>query len=421
MLGILAAFHEDSDLSPAESMFGSQLVLLGQFVDTAESSSSSFLVQTAMAGRSPLPTLHNFSPAMTSLPELLLLACFVLVHIDCAQLPVTLLYDRPFSVLEWPRHFFFLKIGDWTHKVSMLHLKLAWTLADKEQVPLVMRSQWIFSDGAAAAIMPRRGKHAHLRQPAHHLPSGGWSSLDGRQFQQGFAILWYPHRCWRLFSSPYTPSTTQRCRRRGASSQPDFAGHKQIKLLACPPPPPALLWPHPSRWPEAIPSPPSLLLTVTEPCSPAGSAESPVLECLPSSHLTERLNSHLHYGQPSSTCTTSATPQQQHTTHKSNRLVEHFHRRLKNALCTKAATANWCDHLPWVMLGILVAFHEDNVFSPAKSMFGSQVFLLGQFVDTAESPSSSFQVQTTMAGRSPLPTLHNFSSAIARACQSCCC
>jgi len=171
-------------------MFGSELVLTGQFLNTAESPSSFFLVQTATAGHSPLPTLHNFSPAMTSLPDLLLLTRFVLVHIDCAQLPVTPLYDRPFSVLEWPRHFFLLTIGDRTDKVSMLHLKLAWTLADKEQVPLVMRSQWIFSDGAAAAIMPRRGKHAHLRQPAHHLPSGGWSSLDGRQFQQVSAILW---------------------------------------------------------------------------------------------------------------------------------------------------------------------------------------------------------------------------------------
>jgi hypothetical protein len=58
--------------------------------------------------------------------------------------------------------------------------------------------------------------HAHLRQPAHHL--------DGRLFQQRSAILWCPHRWARLFSSPYTPSTTQGCRRCGASLQPDFAG-----------------------------------------------------------------------------------------------------------------------------------------------------------------------------------------------------
>ncbi len=117
-------------------MFGSQLVLPGQIVGTAESPSSSFLVQTTMAGRSPLPTLHNFSPAMTCLPELLILACFVLVHIDCAQLPVTPLYDLPFSILERSTHFFLLQIGDWSHwtnKVSMLCLKPAWSPVDTKQ------------------------------------------------------------------------------------------------------------------------------------------------------------------------------------------------------------------------------------------------------------------------------------------------
>jgi hypothetical protein len=101
-------------------------------------------------------------------------------------------------------------------------------------VPPPMCSQWIFSDGPAAAIMPRHGKHAHLRQPAHHLLSGGWSSLDGRQFQQGSAILWCLHRCPWLFSSLDTPSTTQGCRRWVASSQPDFAGHmaKSVTLMA---------------------------------------------------------------------------------------------------------------------------------------------------------------------------------------------
>jgi hypothetical protein len=121
MLGILAAFHEDRDFCPAESMFGSQLVLPGQFVDIAESQSSSFLVQTAMAGRSPLLMLHNCSPAMT-IARVVAASPFVLVHIDCAQLPVIPLYDRPFSILERSTHFFLLKVGDGTNKVSMLQL-----------------------------------------------------------------------------------------------------------------------------------------------------------------------------------------------------------------------------------------------------------------------------------------------------------
>ncbi len=175
----------------------------------------------------PLPTADApiFLTSHDNLPELLLLTCFVLVYIDCAQLPVTPLYGRPFSVLEWSTHFFLLKLGDRTNKVSMLHLKLAWTLADTEQV-LCRCSASRFSVMAQLQQSCLDVASMLHWQPAHHLPSGGWSYLDWRQFQQGSAILWYPHRCARLFSSPYTPSTTQRCRWRGASSQPDFAGHK---------------------------------------------------------------------------------------------------------------------------------------------------------------------------------------------------
>ncbi len=36
MLGIRSTFREDSEFSPAEAVLGTQLVLPGQFVDTAE-------------------------------------------------------------------------------------------------------------------------------------------------------------------------------------------------------------------------------------------------------------------------------------------------------------------------------------------------------------------------------------------------
>jgi hypothetical protein len=55
MLGIRATFPDDSEFSPAEAVLGLQLVLLGQFVNTDEWLSPSFLedLQTAMAGCSP--------------------------------------------------------------------------------------------------------------------------------------------------------------------------------------------------------------------------------------------------------------------------------------------------------------------------------------------------------------------------------
>jgi hypothetical protein len=61
MLGIRASFREDSKFSPAEAVFGSQLILPGQFVNAAKSPLSSFLsdLPTTMTGRPPLPMRHN--------------------------------------------------------------------------------------------------------------------------------------------------------------------------------------------------------------------------------------------------------------------------------------------------------------------------------------------------------------------------
>ena len=87
MLGIRASFREDSEFSPAEAVFGSQLILPGHFINTAESPLPSFLsdLQPTMTVRLPSPTQHNSAPAPSTLPEELLLARFVLVRRDGAQ------------------------------------------------------------------------------------------------------------------------------------------------------------------------------------------------------------------------------------------------------------------------------------------------------------------------------------------------
>jgi transposase InsO family protein len=74
---------------------------------------------------------------------------------------------------------------------------------------------------------------------------------------------------------------------------------------------------------------------------------------------------------------------------QSNGLVERSHRRLKDALRSRAAAADWQDH-PWVLLGIRAAVREDSEFSLAEAVYGSQLILPGQFINTAESPSPSF-------------------------------
>ena len=98
MLGIRASFREDSEFSLAEAVFGSQLILPGQFIITAESPSPSFLsdLQTTMTSHPPPPTRHNVAPAPSTLPEELLLARFVLVRRDGAQPPLSPIYDGPY-------------------------------------------------------------------------------------------------------------------------------------------------------------------------------------------------------------------------------------------------------------------------------------------------------------------------------------
>ncbi len=56
---------------------------------------------------------------------------------------------------------------------------------------------------------------------------------------------------------------------------------------------------------------------------------------------------------------------------QSNGLVERFHRRLKDALRSRAATADWNDHLPWVLLGIRTAFRENSEISPTEGAAAS--------------------------------------------------
>jgi hypothetical protein len=159
MLGIRSAWREDSEFSPAEAVFGSQLVLPGQFLSTPEPPSPTFLrdFQGVLAGRSPLPTSHHTTPLPTSLPEELLLSRFVLVRRDAVQPPLSPLYDGPYLVLERSLHFFKLQIGSRIDTVSTHRLKPCRTPED-----------------AQAAEPPRRGRPPTAVKPAvvRHQLSG---------------------------------------------------------------------------------------------------------------------------------------------------------------------------------------------------------------------------------------------------------
>jgi hypothetical protein len=150
LLGMRTAWSEDSEFSPSEAVFGSQLVLPGQFLSAPESPSPSFLqdFQGVLASRSPLQTHHHNTPAPTALPEDLLLSRFVLVRHDAVQPPLSPLYDGPFLVVERSLHFFKLQIGTKVETVSTHRLKPCHAPQD-----------------AQAAEPPRRGRPPNVVKP----------------------------------------------------------------------------------------------------------------------------------------------------------------------------------------------------------------------------------------------------------------
>jgi hypothetical protein len=163
LLGIRTAFREDSEFSPAEAVYGSQLVLAGQFINTAASLSPTFLreLQTTMTSRPPPPARHNSAQAPSALPEELLLARFVLVCRDGAQPPLSPIYDGPYRVLERSNHFFLLEMGDRTDKVSTLRLKAARTPVDTEPAKPLRRGRPFAHVPPVHAPPPKQRRQPH--------------------------------------------------------------------------------------------------------------------------------------------------------------------------------------------------------------------------------------------------------------------
>jgi hypothetical protein len=153
LLGFRTAWRDDSDFSPSEAVFGSQLVLPGQFLSAPEPPSPSFIkdFQGVLAGRKPLQTAHHTTPSPTSLPEDLLLASYVLVRHDAVQPPLSPLYDGPFLVVERSLHFFKLQMGSRVEVVSTHRLKPCHAPQEVQ-----------------AAEQPRRGGPPNAAKPVSH-------------------------------------------------------------------------------------------------------------------------------------------------------------------------------------------------------------------------------------------------------------
>ncbi len=125
LLGLRAAAREVDGSTPAQAVFGSPLILPGQFLDSPELPFNIFLEQFSktLSDAEHTATRHNTAAARRPPPQLphdLARAPTVFVRQD-GHIPP--LYDGPYTVIRCSLHHFMLRIGDKEDKVSTLQLK----------------------------------------------------------------------------------------------------------------------------------------------------------------------------------------------------------------------------------------------------------------------------------------------------------
>jgi hypothetical protein len=138
LMGLRAAPREDGGSTPAQEVFGTPLILPGQFLDSPEIPPKIFLEQFsktlsaaehAAAARRPGPRTNGVREAgrprtaAPRLPDDLARAPTAFVRRDGHVPPLQPLYDGPYAVVRRSLHDFTLRIGDKEDKVSTLRLK----------------------------------------------------------------------------------------------------------------------------------------------------------------------------------------------------------------------------------------------------------------------------------------------------------
>ena len=118
LLGIRTAQKEDTGFSPAEIVYGTDLVLPGQVTLNPEPVSSPKTLQDytlrlkadMAAAKYPETAWHTTAPRQ-QVPEALRSAVFVFVRHGARRTPLLRPYDGPFRVLEKGDKFFRIKVG----------------------------------------------------------------------------------------------------------------------------------------------------------------------------------------------------------------------------------------------------------------------------------------------------------------------
>jgi hypothetical protein len=159
LLAIRTAARDDKTPSPAELLFGAQLVVSSQFLapnaDLPQVESFLQQLRTFADSSAPPPIAHHRAATATAtIPAALLNARHVFVRHDAAKPPLAPTYDGPFLVLERSPHTFRIQIGDKTDEVATARLKAAHLPSD-----------------AAVAVPRRRGCPPTHGNPATPAPA----------------------------------------------------------------------------------------------------------------------------------------------------------------------------------------------------------------------------------------------------------
>ncbi len=131
LLGLSAQPREDTGLSPAEAVFGAQVVLPNEFLQNELSVDTIVKIfsKTLYVSAPSLPR-HNSSTELPSeLPAELLSAPLIWVHRGGLVPPLQPLYDGPYAVLCRGLRSFTIRVRSWDKVVAVSRLK-ACTAAD---------------------------------------------------------------------------------------------------------------------------------------------------------------------------------------------------------------------------------------------------------------------------------------------------
>jgi hypothetical protein len=175
-------------LHPAQAVFGSPLILPGQFLDSPELPSRIFLEQFSktLSAAEHTSTRHNTAAGRRPPPQLpddLARAPTMFMRRDGHVPPLQPLYDGPYAVIHRSLHHFTLPIGDKEDKVSTLRLK---PCTDPTAPPAQPRIR-DRPPPSAPGIFPRQG----LRRPTGYIsPHSNQQNRTGNCFplagRQGF-------------------------------------------------------------------------------------------------------------------------------------------------------------------------------------------------------------------------------------------